>query len=442
VLKGHKATVRGVGIIADGRRAITACEDNMTRVWNLETCAGLTLRDELKEPVLSVNMTPDGRRAVSTDGGMPANEMEPGIGYWNHTLRVLDLDSGVCSRVLEQHVKHRDRITMTPDSRLAISIREDGILRVWDLETGACLYTLKGDLDFVRSMSVTPDGRRAIFANRDHALHVWDLKAGTCLHIMKGHNHFVSCVSMTPDGRRAISVDNNMTCIWDLDKGKCLRARKRHNSACMTPDGRRAISAGSDKKLRVWDMETGASVNVIKGHTASVTSFWMAPDSRRAVLQSSTMSSDHRTVSDYTLRVFDLEAGVCLHVLKGHTASVTGVWVSPDSRRAVSASHDRTLRVWDLDSGVCLHMLKGHSRMIEDLWMKADGQSAVTMGFDSLRVWNLETGACLAVERVPAPVSCFDSSSVLDRVIIGASTGEVLRYDVLGIADTAVSQIP
>jgi WD40 repeat protein len=30
------------------------------------------------------------------------------------------------------------------------------------------------------------------------------------------------------------------------------------------------------------------------------------------------------------------------------------VSVTPDGRRAVSASHDKTLRVWDLHSGQCL----------------------------------------------------------------------------------------
>ena len=37
--------------------------------------------------------------------------------------------------------------------------------------------------------------------------------------------------------------------------------------------------------------------------------------------------------------------------LTGHEDRVTSVAVTPDGRRAVSASDDRTVRVWDLESG-------------------------------------------------------------------------------------------
>jgi WD40 repeat protein len=50
-----------------------------------------------------------------------------------------------------------------------------------------------------------------------------------------------------------------------------------------------------------------------------------------------------------------VESGTELHTLAGHSASVTGVAVSRDGRRVVSASVDKTLKVWDLESGAKLH---------------------------------------------------------------------------------------
>ncbi|MFQ5770789.1 MAG: WD40 repeat domain-containing protein [bacterium] len=43
-----------------------------------------------------------------------------------------------------------------------------------------------------------------------------------------------------------------------------------------------------------------------------------------------------------------------LRTLAGHRGLVYSVSVTPDGRRAVSASSDRTVRVWDLESGECL----------------------------------------------------------------------------------------
>ena len=47
---------------------------------------------------------------------------------------------------------------------------------------------------------------------------------------------------------------------------------------------------------------------------------------------------------DYTLRVWDLDKGVAISVLKGHTGSIYDVAVSPDEKIFGSASSDKTLR--------------------------------------------------------------------------------------------------
>jgi WD40 repeat protein len=58
---------------------------------------------------------------------------------------------------------------------------------------------------------------------------------------------------------------------------------------------------------------------------------------------------------------FRLETVCELHTLAGHTDWVSAVAVTPDGRRAVSASKDPTLKVWDLETGCELHTLAGHN---------------------------------------------------------------------------------
>ena len=43
---------------------------------------------------------------------------------------------------------------------------------------------------------------------------------------------------------------------------------------------------------------------------------------------------------------------------------MNGVAITPDGRRAVSASDDHTLRVWDLQSGQSLRTLEGHTDVV------------------------------------------------------------------------------
>jgi WD40 repeat protein len=50
-----------------------------------------------------------------------------------------------------------------------------------------------------------------------------------------------------------------------------------------------------------------------------------------------------------------------IRTLQGHSLFVTSVALSPDGRRAVSASWDNKLNLWDLETGRELRTLKGHS---------------------------------------------------------------------------------
>jgi WD40 repeat protein len=49
-----------------------------------------------------------------------------------------------------------------------------------------------------------------------------------------------------------------------------------------------------------------------------------------------------------------LESGRELRTLEGHSDSVNSVVVTPDGKRAVSASWDNTLKVWDVEAGAAL----------------------------------------------------------------------------------------
>jgi WD40 repeat protein len=60
----------------------------------------------------------------------------------------------------------------------------------------------------------------------------------------------------------------------------------------VTPDGRRAIVASADRCLRLWDLESGQLLWMLKGHTDAINSVAMTPDGRREPLPG---SSKHKS---------------------------------------------------------------------------------------------------------------------------------------------------
>jgi WD40 repeat protein len=110
---------------------------------------------------------------------------------------------------------------------------------------------------------------------------------------------------------------------------------------------------------------------------------------------------------DQTLKVWNVETGAHLRTLAGHSDSVNGVALSGDGRCAVSASDDNTLKVWDVETGAELLTLAGHSDKVNHVSLSADGRRAVSASRDkTLKVWDLETGGIIAAFTCDAATSC------------------------------------
>jgi WD40 repeat protein len=71
----------------------------------------------------------------------------------------------------------------------------------------------------------------------------------------------------------------------------------------------------------------------------------------------------------------------------GHSDVVWGVAVSPDGRRAVSASSDSTLKVWNLESGAIIAAFTADARVFCGTWA---GDRNIVAGDELGRVHFLE----------------------------------------------------
>lgn len=189
VLEGHTDRVRGVAFSKDLRCGLTASMDSTVKVWDLET--GKCIRTlKGNAPVWTVAWSPNGRQVLSGGG--------------DGALLLWDLEAGQYVRL----GSHAGRVrTVAWRHGHALSAGSDKGIRLWDVGTRRCLRVLEGHMDSVWRLGWSDDQRLVLSGSLDTTVRLWDIETGQCLHVARGHESSVASVSLSPDGCHALSGD-------------------------------------------------------------------------------------------------------------------------------------------------------------------------------------------------------------------------------------------
>ncbi|MCJ1310589.1 hypothetical protein MMC25_004254 [Agyrium rufum] len=181
-----------------------------------------------------------------------------------------------------------------------------------------------------------------------------------------------------------VALDNAKIYVFNV-RGEHLRTLEGHMMGvwAMVPWNDILVSGGCDRDVRVWNMNTGASIYTLRGHTSTVRCLKMSD-------QDTAISGSRDTM----LRVWDIPSGTCKHTLSGHQASVRCLEIHGDY--VVSGSYDTTARIWCISTGQHIRTLSGHFSQIYAIAF--DGVRIATGSLDtSVRIWNPNDGICQAI---------------------------------------------
>ena len=389
-LVGHTGIINAVAVTLDGKKAISGSTDKTVRVWDLET--GKLLKTLLghNESITSVAVTSDGKKAIS--------------GSHDGNMHIWDLQTGE-SLILEGHTGWVCAVAVSVDGKKVISGISDGTVRVWDLKSGILLKTLKGHIresprvhnaisdavqkvtetsetNKVNSIAVTSDAKIVLSGNEDGTLCLWDIGTGVLLKTFEVKDS-VDVVTVTADGKKAISGEYNTVRVWDMETKEYLKTWDKggHNMA-VTADGKIAITGLYDHTVRVWYLENGLEINILKGHTDTVSAVAVTADGKTAISGS----------WDKTLCVWDLESNI-RNI--NHSRKVTAVCITRDGKKAISGTDEGRVSVWDLETGALLKAFDGLIEPIFSLTVTVDGKRAISGSSFGYYVclYNLEAGA-------------------------------------------------
>lgn len=180
------------------------------------------------------------------------------------------------------------------------------------------------------------------------------------------------------------------------------------------------LSGGFDKRIVLWDLQSGTAKREFKGHSRGVTALCWLPDRETFVSGS----------LDQSLRVWNADTGELIRSLSQHTGSIHALALSPSTEglpMVASAATDRTIRFWQPTIGRMVRYVRLPSEALSIAWL--DEETIVASCRDGkLRVVNTFT---VQIERVLPAVAKLGYSLALHptdgSVAVGGLNGEIRR---------------
>jgi U3 small nucleolar RNA-associated protein 13 len=230
------------------------------------------------------------------------------------------------------------------------------------------------------------------------------------------HDEILDCVFMGPSERHLAFAPNEPEIrILDMDTSTCdVLHGHRDTVLCLDRSSSAdwLASGAKDHEARIWNLKfegDGVSANcfaVLKGHTGSVSAIALP---RKNTLGPPTFvitGSDDRTI-----KYWDMETGKTttpftprsLYTQKAHDKDINAIDISSDDKVFATASQDRTIKLFNIDDGQVIGVLKGHKRGVFSAKFSATERVlASSSGDGTVKLWNLVDLTCLKV-----PIHCY-----------------------------------
>jgi len=222
---------------------------------------------------------------------------------------------------------------------------------------------------------------------------------------LSGHKEGIMCLQYSdslahPSFPVVITGSYDRTArVWNLETGEELRVLRGHTRGvrCLRFDEAKLITGSMDRTLKIWNWRTGDLIRTLEGHTEGIVCLDFNDD---------TLASGS---ADAEIKVWNFRTGKCV-TLRGHEDWVNAVqlWTGPKSKERgkekekspstdwtssglecletgeyaagtflFSASDDGTIRLWDLGLMECLLVYDGHVGQVQSIKLLMLDEEAV-----------------------------------------------------------------
>ncbi len=378
----------------------------MAREWDATTCAPIVSLQGAPGQAADLSWSPDGAHIVSWENYLaqsPTFQSGRNAQVWDAATGKLDFttaDQGITS------------IAWSPDGKHIAMAGQQMKTRILDSSTGQTFLSYQG-ADNQHIVTWSPDGQ-LLATTGDEGSMIWEASADQRVASIAARHQVENAVTWSPDGKQIAAEDGSTFDIgfWDTAVGantgdlsvyhEAMLFFSYRNTAALawSPDGTHVAQAMfpplSDIRVSVWGnypttCGLGDGCPVSGGsHSAAITAIAWSPDSKS--IASSSL--------DKTVVVYDVAKQKNLLIYRGHAAAVMSVAWSPDGKYIASASADKTIHIWDATSGKDVLTLSAHTGTVTSLAWSSDSSRIASGSEDgTVRIWDAIHGRLMLTYR-------------------------------------------
>jgi WD40 repeat protein len=254
-------------------------------------------------------------------------------------------------------------------------------VKLWDPKTGRELSSLTPS-EIPMEAEFSTDGRSIAIIGTNQ-ITLWDTQSGSKIRDLSARPPTAFTRPMIRPGQMpqidmAAMADMITTQMGTLASGTPGRTV---TSLAFTPDGRILATGGVESKanIDIAAMMAGAMNQRSKKGSK--------PPDPAAIMK------DFKVEAIGEVKLWDVNTGQQIAVLKGHGRGVDKVVFSRDGKLLASGSTDNTIRIWDVATQSAVSTLTGHTSGIESIDFSPDGRLLASASDDgSTFLWDTKTG--------------------------------------------------
>ena len=357
---------------------------------------------------------------------------------------------------------------------------------------GADVGQLKGHKDYVICLDVDTTGSWIVSGSKDNTAKLWRTDPHTglfeCVVTLTGHTHSVTAVALPrsdPDiatksfaerlealPKFVISGSEDRTIKhWTVGavtsgeraSGRATYTRKAHDSDINAIDVSSAdalfASASKDRTVKIWSVEDGEVLGVLRGHRRGVWSTRFSPKGTPPITSDGRQVSNARGYmltgsSDKTVKIWSLGDFSCIRTFEGHTNSILkAVWLSFGGSRdnkdtvrpqlddpeadegsrkmnrplqVASAAGDGLVKVWNVNSEELAVTLDNHTDRVWTLVCQPETNALISGGGDGVVTYWRDTTSSSVAARAAASSARVEEDQRLQNYIKAGSYNDAI----------------